>query len=97
MVPSPVPTELQDVTQVEDVIAWALLIMAICIQPGGQRGYSGHFINLPQNVKELATSLPRYPKDLSLVIVKLKVRDNTNIKLNYIDYYLTIRLYKLII
>ena len=66
--------------------------MAICIKPGGQRGYSGHCINLTQNVKELATSLPRYPKDLSLVTVKLKVRNDTNKKLKYINHYLTIRL-----
>ncbi|CAB4040611.1 Hypothetical predicted protein, partial [Paramuricea clavata] len=43
----------------------------------GQRGYSGHCINLPQNVTELATSLPRYPKDLAVIIVKVKGRENT--------------------
>jgi hypothetical protein len=32
---------------------------------------------LPQNVKELATSLPRYPKDLAMIIVKVKGRENT--------------------
>ena len=47
------------------------------IKPGGQRGYSGHCINLPQNVTELATSLPRYPKDLVVIIIKVKGRDNT--------------------
>ena len=51
--------------------------MRVYIKPGGQRGYSGHCINLPQNVQELATSLPRYPKDLSVIIVKVKGRDNT--------------------
>ena len=40
-------------------------------------GYSGHCINLPQNVNELATTLPRYPKDLAVIIVKVKGRDNT--------------------
>ena len=28
-------------------------------------------------MKELATSLPRYPKELSVIIVKVKGRDNT--------------------
>ena len=51
--------------------------MRVYIKPGGQRGYSGHCINLPQNVTELATSLPRYPKDLAVIIVKVKGRDNT--------------------
>ena len=37
----------------------------------------GHCINLPQNVKELAKALPRYPKDLAVIIVKVKGKDNT--------------------
>ena len=58
MIPSPVPHELQGLTQIEEMlIARALPIMRVYIKPGGQRGYSGHCINLPQNVKELATSL----------------------------------------
>ena len=32
---------------------------------------------MPQNVTELATSLPRYPKDLAVIIVEVKGRDNT--------------------
>ncbi|CAB3983680.1 ATP-dependent DNA helicase PIF1 [Paramuricea clavata] len=67
-----------NLTQVEEMlIARALSIMRVYIKPGGQRGYSGHCINLPQNVTELATSLPRYPKDLAVIIVKVKGRDNT--------------------
>ena len=78
MIPSHVPHELQNLTQIEEMlIARALPIMRVYIKPGGQRGYSGHCINLPQNVKELATSLPRYPKDLAVIIVKVKGRDNT--------------------
>ena len=74
MIPSCVPHELQDLTQIEEMlIARALPIMRVYIKPGGQRGYSGHCINL----KELATSLPRYPKDLSVIIVKVKGKDNT--------------------
>ena len=77
MIPSPVPTELQNLTQVEEMlIARALPIIRVYIKPGGQRGYSGHCVNLPQNVKELATSLSRYPKDLSVIIVKVKGKDN---------------------
>ncbi len=78
MIPSPIPHELQNLTQIEEMlIARALPIMRVYIKPGGQRGYSGHCINLPQNVTELATSLPRYPKDLAVIIVKVKGRDNT--------------------
>ena len=78
MIPSPVPNELKDLTQVEEMlIARALPIMRVYIKPGGQRGYSGNCINLPKNVTELATSLPRYPKDLAVIIVKVKGRENT--------------------
>ena len=78
MIPSSVPNELQNLTQIEEMlIARALPIMRVYIKPGGQRGYSGHCINLPQNVTELATSLPRYPKDLAVIIVKVKGKDNT--------------------
>ena len=78
MIPSSVPEELKGLTQIEEIlIARALPIMRIYIKPGGQRGFSGHCINLPQNVKELATSLPRYPKDLAIIIVKVKGRENT--------------------
>ncbi len=78
MIPSSVPQELKDLTQVEEMlIARALPIMRVYIKPGGQRGYSGHCINLPQNVKELAISLPRYPKELSVIIVKAKGKNDT--------------------
>ena len=78
MIPSSVPYELQNLTQIEEkLIARALPIMRVYIKPGGQRGYSGHCINLPQNLKELAKSLPRYPKDLAVIIVKVKGKDST--------------------
>jgi hypothetical protein len=78
MIPSSVPQQLKYLTQVEEMlIARALPIMRVYIKPGGQRGYSGHCINLPQNVKELATSLPRYPKELSVIIVKAKGKNDT--------------------
>ena len=51
MIPSAVPCELQGLTQVEEMlIARALPIMRVYVKPGGQRGYSGHSINLPQNI-----------------------------------------------
>lgn len=66
MIPSAVPCQLQGLTQVKEMlIAHALPIMRVYTKPGGQKGYSGHCINLPQHVEELACSLPRYPKDLS--------------------------------
>lgn len=78
MIPTCVPQELKNLTQVEGMlIARALPIMRVYIKPGGQRGYSRHCINLPKNVTELAKYLPRYPKNLAVIIVKVKGRDNT--------------------
>ena len=77
MIPSSVPSQLEGLTQIEEMlIAQALPILRVYIKPGGQRGYSGHCINLPQNVAESADSLPRYPKDLSVIVVKMKGKDN---------------------
>jgi len=59
------------------LIARALPIMRVYVKPGGQKGYSGHCINLPQHVEELACSLPRYPKDLSVIVVRMKVKGNS--------------------
>ena len=86
MIPSSVPPQLEGLTQVEEMlIARALPIMRVYIKPGGQRGYSGHCINLPQNVAELAHSLPRYPKDLSVIVVKMKGKDVTVRRQNVAD------------
>ena len=73
MIPSSVPDKLQNLTQVEEMLIACAL--PVYIKPGGQRGYSGHCINLPRNVKELAKALPRYPKDLATIIVKVKGKD----------------------
>ena len=78
MNPSSVPPQLDGLSQVEEMlIARALRIIRIYVKQGSQRGYSGHCINLPQNVRELAYSLPRYPKELSVIIVKVKGKNNT--------------------
>ena len=40
MIPSPIPPQLQGLTQIEEMlIACALPIMRVYIKPGGQRGY----------------------------------------------------------
>ena len=73
MIPSSVPEILQDLTQIEEMlIARALPIMKVYLKPGGQRSYSGHCINLPQRISDLAKSLPHCPKDIPLVAVTMK-------------------------
>jgi hypothetical protein len=78
MIPSSVPDALQDLTQIEEMlIARALPIMKVYLKPGGQRGYSGHCIHLPQRVSDLAQSLPHCPKDIPLIVVTMKGKGNT--------------------
>ena len=45
-------------------------IMSIYRLPHGQYGYSGHVINLPQDVVSFATSLPRLPSELDVLVVR---------------------------
>lgn len=59
------------------LIAHALSIMRVYVKPGGQKGYSGHCINLPQHVEELESSLPRYPKELSVIVARVKGKENS--------------------
>ena len=78
LIPSPVPHQLEGSTQTEQMLlARALPIMTVYIKPGGQRGYSGHYVNMPQNVKELARALPCYPKDVSVILVHMKGKNST--------------------
>ena len=61
----------QGLTQVEEMLIAAVMpIMSIYRLPHGQYGYSGHVVNLPQDAVSFATSLPRLPSELDIVIVR---------------------------
>ena len=65
-------TLLQGLTQVEEMLISAIMpIMSIYRLPYGQYGYSGHVINLPQDVSSFATSLPRLPSELDVIVVSI--------------------------
>ena len=57
------------------LISAVMPIMSIYRLPYGQYGYSGHVINLPQNVLSFATILPRLPKELDVLVVKKQQGD----------------------
>lgn len=80
MIPSPVPNELQGLTQFEEMlIARAFPVMHVYTKPrGGQRAYKGHVITLPQDVQQLADILPRCPKDLPVIIFTINGKDNSS-------------------
>ena len=52
------------------LISAVLPIMTLYRLPHGQYGYSGHVINLPQDVASFANSLPRLPSELDVIIVR---------------------------
>ena len=57
-------------TQVEEMlISGVLPIMFLYRLPHGQYGYSGHVINLPQDVGSFANTLPRLPSELDVIVV----------------------------
>ena len=61
----------QGLTQVEEMLISAVLpIMSLYKLPHGQYAYSGHVINLPQNVALFANSLPRLPSELDVIVVR---------------------------
>ena len=60
MDPGNVPDQLQNLTQVEELlIASVVPMMSVYRLPHGQSGYSGHVLNLPQDVSSFACKLPR--------------------------------------
>ena len=78
MIPSPVPKELQGLTQFEEMlIARAFPVMHVYTKPrGDQRAYKGHVLTLPQDVQQLADVLPRCPKDLPVIIFTVNGKEN---------------------
>ena len=78
MVPSKVPDSLKDLIQVEEMlISRAFPVMQIHTKPsGGQQGCKDHVINLPNDDQKLADILPRYPKDIPVIVFKFNGKDS---------------------
>ena len=71
MDPGPVPPELLGLTQVEEMLISSVMpIMSLYHLPHGQFGYSGHIINLPQDVATFVNTLPRTPSQLDVLLVR---------------------------
>ena len=52
------------------LISAVLPIMSLYKLSHEQYGYSGHVVNLPQDVASFANSLPRLPSELDVIIVR---------------------------
>ena len=62
---------MQGLSEVEQMLISPVIpLMSIYRLPHGQYGYSGHVINLPQDVPSFVMQLPRLPSNLDIVIVR---------------------------
>ena len=70
---------LQGLTQIEEMLISAVMpIMSIYKLPHGQYGYSGHVVNLPQDVASFAQCLPRLPSNLDVIVVRREGANQTH-------------------
>ena len=60
------------------LISGVLLIMSLYHLPHGQYAYSGHGINLPQDVASFDNSLPRLSSELDVIVVRKEGAANTH-------------------
>ena len=73
MDPGPVPPVLQNLTQVEEMLISRIMpITSVYRLHHGQYGYTGHVVNLPQDVGAFASSLPRDCTQLDILVVRLQ-------------------------
>src|SRR6266498_3565465 len=78
MDPEEVSDELQDLTEIEEMlIAQVFPVMSIYRLRGGQHGYRGNVINFPQDVQEFATKLPRHPLSLDVLVIRCQSTSNS--------------------
>ena len=52
------------------LISAVMPFMSVYHLPHGQYGYRGHVINMPQDVTQFASSLPRLPSELDVIFVR---------------------------
>ena len=79
MDPGTVPPCLQGMSQIEELlIARACPIMTVYLKHGGQLGYSGHVLNLPQNIQRFIDKLPVNVSDLPVITITRQDAANTH-------------------
>ena len=60
------------------LISPVIPLMSIYHLPHGQYGYSGHVINLPQDIPLFVSSLSRQPSDVDIAIIRKKGSENNH-------------------
>lgn len=79
MDPGIVPPCLQQLSQVEEMlIARACPVMTVYRKHGGQRGYKGHILNMPQDIQGFLDKLPCEVSQLPILVVRRYGTENTH-------------------
>ena len=79
MDPGVVPPCLRQLSQVEEMlIARACLVMSVYRKHGGQHGYKGHVLNMPQDVQGFLDRLPCEVSQLPVLVVRRHGTENTH-------------------
>ena len=60
------------------LISAVMPMMSVYRLPLGQYACSGHVINLPQDVRSFATSLPRLPSQLDIIVVRKETSNQSH-------------------
>ena len=60
------------------LISAVMPIMSLYRLPQGQYGYTGHVVNLPQDVASFTQILPRKPSDLDVIVVRREGANQTH-------------------
>ena len=77
MGPGTLPLELQGLTDIDEMlIARACPIMCVYRKHGGQRGYRGHVLSLPQDIQGFLNRLPLNIAQLPYLIIRRHRTDN---------------------
>lgn len=60
------------------LISAVMPIMSVYRLPQGQYGYSGHVVNLPQDVASFSQTLPQLPSNLDVIVVRREGGNQTH-------------------
>ena len=81
MNPDNVPEELQDLTEIEEMlIAQIFPVVSVYCLRGGQYAYRGNVINFFQDVLEFITHLPRILSLLDILIIQRQSANSLGFK-----------------
>ena len=79
MLPGRPPACLVGLSQVEEMlIARACPIMCVYRKHGGQRGYKGHVLNLPQDIQTFLDHLPCNVEELPVLVLHCMGQQNAS-------------------